>query len=93
MIRDKRTQGSERERALTLALDVVTFLMSDDDTADQFLGATGLDPEDLRDNLKDADFLEGVLDYLLSREDLLVSFCAQNGIEPTVPGRLKMALS
>ena len=92
MIREKGGRGSDKDRAITVALEVITFLMADDETAGQFLGATGLDPEDLRGNLQDTDFLEGVLDYLLSREDLLISFCEQNGLEPTLPMRLKMAL-
>ena len=63
------TQGPsrERERAETMALNMIAFLMSDEERADGFFGTTGLSPDDLRAGVGQPAFLGGVMDYLLGR--------------------------
>jgi hypothetical protein len=82
----------ERERAETMALNMITFLMSDEDRAGGFFGATGLSADDLRAGVTQPAFLGGVMDYLLSREDLLVGFCEEHGIDPMQPLRVRQIL-
>jgi hypothetical protein len=82
----------ERERAETMALNMIAFLMGDEERADGFFGTTGLAPDDLRAGVGQPAFLGGVMDYLLEREDLLVTFCADNNIDPMQPIRVRQAL-
>lgn len=70
-------------------MQMVQFLLGDEDMAAGFLGITGCSPEDLRQRINELDFLGGVIDYMLSREDLLTQFCLQHAIEPTLPLRLR----
>jgi hypothetical protein len=92
-IRGERTPEKPRtEQAEVLALQMVQFLLGDEDNAAGFLGATGASPEDLRQRINELDFLGGVIDYMLGREDLLTAFCLQQAIEPTLPARLRDAL-
>lgn len=81
-----------RERAETMALLMVQFLLDDDERTDGLFDTTGLSPDDLRSGLTDAAFLGGVMDYLLGREDLLVVFCEEQNIDPTMPLRVRQVL-
>ena len=83
---------SRKEQAEILALQMVQFVLREETTAVGFLQATGITPEDLRHRINEIDFLGGVIDYMLGREDLLVAFCAEREIEPASPARLRDAL-
>lgn len=77
----------------TLAIQAVAYLLTDDDTRQGFLNATGLEEEAIRSGLENRGFLAGVLEYLLSREDLLLDFCEQNEIPPELPARAQQTLA
>ncbi len=89
---DQPSNTRERERAETMALNMIAFLMADEERADGFFGTTGLSPDDLRAGVGQPAFLGGVMDYLLEREDLLVSFCEDNKIDPMQPMRIRQIL-
>ena len=87
-----QTRERQRERAETMAINMIEFLMSDEDRAEGFFGTTGLSPDDLRAGATKPAFLGGVMDYLLSREDLLIAFCEERGIDPMQPIRIRQLL-
>lgn len=87
-----QTRERQRERAETMAINMIEFLMGDEDRADGFFGTTGLSPDDLRASVGQPAFLGGVMDYLLSREDLLVAFCEEREIDPIQPIRIRQLL-
>lgn len=87
-----RERAKVQERAETMALNMIAFLMADEERADGFFGTTGLSPDDLRAGVGQPAFLGGVMDYLLEREDLLVTFCADNNVDPMQPMRIRQAL-
>ena len=89
---DRPAEKPRAEQAEILALQMVQFLLGDETNAAGFLGATGVSPEDLRQRINELDFLGGVIDYMLGREDLLTAFCLQQAVEPTLPARLRAAL-
>jgi hypothetical protein len=89
---DRAPEKPRTEQAEILALKMVQFLLGDETNAGEFLGATGVSPEELRQRINELDFLGGVIDYMLGREDLLTAFCLQQAIEPTLPARLRTAL-
>ena len=76
----------------TLAIQAVAYLLTDDETRQGFLNATGLEEEEIRSGLENKGFLAGVLEYLLSREDLLLDFCEENEISPELPARAQQTL-
>ena len=77
----------------SLAIKAVAYLLTEDKTRQGFLNATGLDEEAIRAGLEKPGFLAGVLEYLLSREDLLLDFCEQNEISADLPARALQTLS
>lgn len=89
---DRRAEKPRTEQAEILALQMVQYLLADESTAAGFLAVTGCALEDLRQRINELDFLGGVVDYMLSREDLLTAFCEAQAIEPTLPMRLRNAL-
>ena len=91
-IRERTPPQPRTEQAEVLALQMVQFLLDDEGMAQTFLDVTGTSPDDLRRRVNEPDFLGGVIDYLLGREDLLLAFCEAQRIEPTLPARLRGAL-
>ncbi|NQV54516.1 MAG: DUF3572 domain-containing protein [Rhodospirillales bacterium] len=83
-------QNTEQWEAL--AIQVVGFLLADDKSRTGFLGATGLDGDELKSGLESPRFLVGVLEYLLSREDLLIEFCDSFEHDKMAPARALKAL-
>ena len=85
-------RAKDRERAETMALNMIAFLLSDEERANGFFGTTGLAADDLRAGVGQPAFLGGVMDYLLEREELLIAFCEDNEIDPMQPIRVRQAL-
>jgi hypothetical protein len=70
------------ESAQVLALQALSFLAGDGEKLDKFLLTTGLDPAHLRQVAGDIGFQAGVLDFLLTHEDLLLDFAASENLRP-----------
>ncbi len=84
---------SDSTQSETIAIQAAAYLLTEDDTRQGFLNATGLEVEAMRAGLENRGFLAGVLEYLLSREDLLLDFCEQNDIPPELPARARQTLA
>lgn len=67
------------EMAEALALEVVAWIVAQDDLLPVFLGATGASESDLRQRVGDAEFLASVLDFLLMDDAWVVGFCDAAG--------------
>lgn len=63
------------DRAATLALNGLAFLVASGPPVDRFADLTGLAPASMRERADEPDFLVSVLDFLLSDEELVVRFC------------------
>ena len=85
-----KTQHDEAE---TIALNIASFLFSDEERIAGFLGTTGIDTDDLRTNLTTPNIQIGILEYLLSREDILLEFCEANNVDPEYPKTAATILS
>ena len=79
-------------QAEKIAVEVLSWMVSDDDIIGGFLGVTGASPEDLRDQAKDPEFLGFVLDYLLSDDDMVLNYAQANNRNPTDPMMARAAL-
>lgn len=72
------------DRAEALALQVLTFILADPKQASRFLNLTGSTPQNLREIAISRDLQAATLEYLLSDEGLLLVFCQEAGIEPSL---------
>jgi hypothetical protein len=79
-----RAPKMDKESAAAIALQVVSFLASDEDRLSRFLSLTGTGPGELRHSLAEESFQAAVLDYLMQDESLLLVFCAEHGVDPLV---------
>ena len=82
-----------RSEAHTLALQAVQFILSNEQLAGGFIAATGATPDDLKSLITKDDFLSGVLDYLMGREDVLLAFCENIDLDPDHAVRLHQSLN
>jgi hypothetical protein len=63
------------DRAATLGLKALAFLVGSGPEMERFLDQTGLDTASLHERADEPDFLVSVLDFLLVNEELLMRFC------------------
>lgn len=87
-----KTQTMTPDEAETVAIRAIEFLATDEERLGRFLVLTGLGPGDLAAGMRDAGFLAGTLDHILSDETLLFLFCDHAGLAPEAPGRARRAL-
>jgi len=89
----KTKQSKNPDSARSLAVSGLAFIAADPDRLDRFLNLTGLGPHNLRTAAADPAFMESVLDYMVSDEELLVAFAAETGLKPEAVARAHQALS
>ncbi|EAQ28328.1 hypothetical protein NAP1_12053 [Erythrobacter sp. NAP1] len=70
------------QRAATLALAAIGWLMQDTDRAERYLALTGLDPDALRAGLGDNQVLSSALDFLANHEPDLVRAAEALAVTP-----------
>ncbi len=80
------------DRAETIALRALTWLVGHDDLRPVFLGATGASPEDLRTRVGEPSFLAAVLSFLTMDDAWVVAFCDAEGFAYDEPLRARHAL-
>lgn len=80
------------EIAAATARDALIWMAGQPETLGAFLAAGGLGAQDLRGRAEEPEFLGFLLDFLLGDEELLLAFCADAGLAPTVPARARAAL-
>lgn len=82
----------QRESAEALAIQVVAWLVGNDELLPVFLGASGASADDLRARLQDPAFLLSVLDFLLMDDAWVVAFCDAGGHPYEAPRQARQAL-
>lgn len=68
--------------AETLGLRALTFVASWPDALSRFLVLSGADSKSLRQYAAAPECLAAVLEFLLTSEDLLTQFCADEAVDP-----------
>lgn len=76
------TKKLDRDGAEALALQMLTFLLTEPERLSRFLALTGISLADLRQDALTPELQTATLDYLLSDESLLLTFCQESGIPP-----------
>ncbi|MEP1766198.1 MAG: DUF3572 domain-containing protein [Sulfitobacter sp.] len=64
-----------RNSAETIALQVLAWLVGNEELLPVFLGATGASEADLRNAVGDTEFLGSVMDFILMDDAWIVAFC------------------
>lgn len=80
------------DRAETIALQALAWLVGDETLCPQFLAATGASVGDLRARVGDPAFLAAVLSFLTSEDRWVISFCDSAGLAYDQPLRARHAL-
>lgn len=80
------------ETGETLALQGLSWIVSNDDLRGVFMGSAGLSEDDLRLRATDPEFLGAVLDFICMDDAWVVAFCDANGLAYTDPMTARQAL-
>lgn len=72
----------DKEKAETIGLQALAFLVKDEELLQRFLAASGLTPQELKSRFHDSDLLGGVLDMILSDDTTLLTFCNSTSLSP-----------
>ena len=70
------------EDAEVIALRALIHVVGNQKLCSIFIEKTGLDEVALRERIRDRDHLAGILDYILSEEILVTTFCEECNIPP-----------
>lgn len=82
----------QTDAAEKIALSALQFLSDDGDRLERFIALSGLDPSTLRSASRDEGFLQGVLEFILTDEPLLLDFADNAGIDPNSIGKAHYVL-
>jgi hypothetical protein len=78
--------------AETLALTALGWAAAQGEALSEFLGASGLEIEDLRARAGEPQLLAGFLDFVLSRDDLVRALCDAEGLDAAALHEARRAL-
>ena len=82
----------DREIAETRALEVLTWLLSEGDLMQVFMGATGASQNDIRSNTLSHEFLGSILDFVLMDDRWVISCSKFLNIDPSQILLIRMSL-
>ena len=82
----------DREIVETRALEVLTWVLSEDDLIQVFMGATGASQNDLRSNTLSHEFLLSILDFVLMDDRWVISCSKFLNIDPSQIQLIRMSL-
>lgn len=81
-----------REESEIIALQALTFIAGQEKIMGWMLAETGIDQRTLAQSADNPEILAGVLDFLLSHEEILIDFCNQKSLSATSPVRARQFL-
>jgi hypothetical protein len=81
-----------RQTAEMLAVQALAFIAEDDGRLSGFVASTGIAVQSIRDAAREPNFLAGLLEHILTDENLLIAFAASAGIDPAEVARARQAL-
>ena len=82
----------DKEIAETRALEVLTWVLSEGDLIQVFMGATGASQNDLRSNTLSHEFLISILDFVLMDDRWVISCGKFLNIDPSQIKLIRMSL-
>tara|TARA_B100001057_G_scaffold65776_1_gene59517 strand:+ start:16 stop:294 length:279 start_codon:yes stop_codon:yes gene_type:complete len=82
----------DREIAETRALEVLTWVLSENDLIQVFMGTTGASQNDLRSNTLSHELLLSILDFVLMDDRWVISCSKFLNIDPSQIQLIRMSL-
>lgn len=70
------------EKAETVALQALVWILEDEDMTQRFLGISGADPQALRQGADQAEVLCSVMDFILMDDQSVLTFAASVNMPP-----------
>jgi len=91
----KNIQGKSLsvEEAQGIATEALLQLSRDPEQIGRFLAFSGIGPEMIREAAAEPGFLAGVLEFYMMDEPLLLAFCENAGVRPTMMAAARYALA
>ncbi|MEM9630083.1 MAG: DUF3572 domain-containing protein [Pseudomonadota bacterium] len=91
----KNMQGKSLsvEEAQGIATEALLQLSRDPEQIGRFLAFSGIGPDVIRTAASEPGFLAGVLEFYMMDEPLLLAFCENAGIRPTMMAAARYALA
>lgn len=87
---------AQQETAEILGLNMLTWLAGNEEAMNSFSLQSGMAVQDILDQVGNpevlAELLAGVMDFMLSCEELLTQFCEENGMNPEEPVQFRRFL-
>ena len=80
------------EKAEIVGIQALGWLISNDDVSGAFLNMSGLSVDELKTRAGDPEFLGFVLEFLLSDEASLLTFCEDNSLPNESVAQARAAL-
>lgn len=81
------------EEAQGIATEALLQLSREPEQIGRFLAFSGIGPEMIREAAGEPGFLSGVLEFYMMDEALLLAFCENAGIRPTMIAAARYALT
>ncbi|MGU3536672.1 DUF3572 domain-containing protein [Methylobacterium sp. A54F] len=78
----KRKSHQEDDSTEGLALQVLGWIVAEEDRLFPFLNASGLSPDNLREVIREPAFLAAVLDHVMGDERVLIACAEGIGVKP-----------
>jgi len=78
-----------KELAEITAIQAITFLAGDENHMSWLMNETGLSIADFSSIQENQDILAGVLDFLLTHENILLEFCEAQNIDPATLTKIR----
>lgn len=82
----------KQESAETVALQALSWLVTNDELLPVFLGSSGASLDDLRNQVENPEFLGSLLDFICMDDAWVVAFCDAHSLPYETPMQARMAL-
>lgn len=81
------------DQAQEIATNALIHLSQDPELVGRFLAVSGIGPESIREAAGEPGFLAGVLEFLMGDEALLLTFCENQRLRPTMIAAARFVLA
>ncbi|MEP0235171.1 MULTISPECIES: DUF3572 domain-containing protein [Stappiaceae] len=81
------------DKAQEIATEALLHLTREPEQVGRFLAVSGIGPELIREAAEEPGFLAGVLEFYMMDEALLLSYCENSGVRPTMIAAARFALA
>lgn len=88
----KRSVKLTSDQAERIALNMLAWLVSNDELLPIFMGATGAGQDTLRDRAGDPEFLAAMLDFLMMDDQWVMQACDAQGLAYDQVAQVRHAL-